>query len=135
MTGALSASILAVTTPSKAKQLSTIIDKRKTLPDLPNGVREYMTLKSYLNNNLSEKVTLQDMTEAVVNGLTQALLGKGVAIRGFATVLQIVTGWMAALIPSDLVTWVLGRQLVVADVMLAETMIEDLFKVYAMWSR
>ena len=64
------------------------------------------------------------MTEAVVSGLTQALLGKGVAIRGVATVLQIVIGWMAALIPSDLVTWVLGRQLVVSDVMLAETMIE-----------
>ena len=64
------------------------------------------------------------MTEAIVSGLTQALLGKGVAIRGVATVLQIVIGWMAALIPSDLVTWVLGRQLVVSDVMLAETMIE-----------
>ena len=41
-----------------------------------------------------------------------------------ATLLQMIVGWMSALIPSDLVTWALGRELVVADVMLAETMIE-----------
>merc|ERR1719369_2750395 len=90
LTGALSASILAVTPRDKARQLNSIIDKRKEIPDLPNGV---------------------------------------------ATVLQMVIGWMAALIPADLVTWVLGRDLVVADVLLMETMIEDVVKVYSMWSR
>merc|ERR1711976_631019 len=134
LTGALSASILAVTPRAKAKELNNIIDERKKIPDLPNGVRELMTLKNYLNHNLDERVSLKDLTEAVVSGLTQALLGKGVAIRGAATLLQMVVGWLAALIPGDLVTWVLGRQLTVSDVVIAETIIEDLFKVYAMWT-
>merc|ERR1711982_82824 len=121
LTGALSASILAVTPRDKARQLNSIIDKRKEIPDLPNGVREFITLK--------------DMTEAMVSGITSAFLGKSVAISGVATVLQMVIGWMAALIPADLVTWVLGRDLVVADVLLMETMIEDVVKVYSMWSR
>ena len=32
---------------------------RKSIPELPNGVIEYMTLKNYLNNNLSEKVSFK----------------------------------------------------------------------------
>ena len=64
------------------------------------------------------------MTEAMVSGITTAFLGKSVAISGVATVLQMFIGWMAALIPADLVTWMLGRDLVVADVLLMETMIE-----------
>merc|ERR1711931_48782 len=135
LTGALSASILAVTPRDKARQLNSIIDKRKEIPDLPNGVREFITLKNYLNHNMAERVTLKDMTEAMVSGITSAFLGKSVAISGVATVLRMVIGWMAALIPADLVTWVLGRDLVVADVLLMETMIEDVVKVYSMWSR
>merc|ERR1711972_716479 len=135
LTGALSASILAVTPRDKARQLNSIIDKRKDIPELPNGVREFITLKNCLNHNMDERVTLKDMTEAMVSGITTAFLGKSVAISGVATVLQMFIGWMAALIPADLVTWTLGRDLVVADVLLMETMIEDVVKVYSMWSR
>merc|ERR1711922_121849 len=86
LTGALSASILAVTPRDKARQLNSIIDRRKDIPELPNGVREFITLKNYLNHNRDERVTLKDMTEAMVSGITTAFLGKSVLY-----VVQIIT--------------------------------------------
>ena len=44
-----------------------------------------------------------------------------------------VVGWLAALIPGDLVTWVLGRQLTVSDVVIAETIIEVINKILRLW--
>merc|ERR1712212_180612 len=80
------ASILAVTSPNRARQLSKIIDYRKSVE-----------VDSLTNN---------DLAEAVVNGLTTAYMGKGVL-----TVLQLFVGWAAALVPEDLVVWFLGREL------------------------
>merc|ERR1712142_1196917 len=55
------ASILAVTSPNRARQLSKIIDYRKSVEvdSLTNNVRQFITLQNYLNNNLHEKVQLQ----------------------------------------------------------------------------
>merc|ERR1712055_348969 len=107
------ASILAVTTPNRARELSKIIDDRKAIDKvaLTNNVREFITLQKYLNHNLEEKVTLQDLAEAIVNGLTTAYLGKGMAVKGMLTVLQLFVGWVAALMPNDLAVWILGRDL------------------------
>merc|ERR1712234_36586 len=129
------ASILAVTSPNRARQLSKIIGYRKSVEvdSLTNNVRQFITLQNYLNNNLHEKVQLQDLAEAVVNGLTTAYMGKGVAAKGLLAVLQLFVGRAAALVPEDLVVWFLGRELLVSDVVIVETIIEELFAVYAAW--
>jgi len=130
------ASILAVTRPSRARQLNKIIDDRKSAGMVPvtNNVREFITLQKYLNHNLEEKVTIQDLAEAVVNGLTTAYLGKGMAVKGMLTVLQLFVGWVAALMPNDLAVWILGRDLLVSDVVIVETIIEEAYDVYAAWA-
>jgi len=119
------ASILAVTSPSKAKLLQKYIDDhRKSLPESKNNVREFITLQNYLNNNMLEKVTLQDLTEAVVAGFTSAMLGRGMGAQGAIKVISMLFGSWFSLLPADLMTWVLGRELIVSDVVMVETIIQ-----------
>jgi len=127
------ASILAVTSPQRARELREKIDGRRQAN--MEQTREYGTLHKYLNNNMADEATLQDLADVLVNELTAGLLGNGMAVRGIAQVLQYMVGWGTALVPRDVVAYLMGRDLLVADVVFTEVMIKDLFDVYSMWAR
>ena len=71
---------------------------------------------------------LQDLADAIVNGLTTALLGKGVAVTGAIKILQLLVSWFSVLVPLDVITWLLGRELIVQDVIIVETVIQVMAK-------
>ena len=59
-----------------------------------------------------------------MNGLTTALLGKGIAVTGAVKILQLLVSWFSILIPLDVITWILGRELLVQDVIIVEAVIQ-----------
>lgn len=93
-----------------------------------NPVQDENSLRNYLANDLLEqKITPEELASAMVRGLTSALQDRGFAVSSLLNVLSLSVSWLSGLIPHDLVTWLLGRDLMASDAELVERTIEDTF--------
>ena len=77
----------------------------------------------------------RDFVSAVVSGLSEQVLGKGVIVNTAVSFISWLLSSLANLVPLEVVEYLLGRRLVQQDVMNVERFVRDITQIYGAWTR
>ena len=77
----------------------------------------------------------KDFVSAVVTGLSAEFVGTGVVASSVIGLTNWFLSSLAHLIPIEVVEWMLGRKLIMQDVMNVEILVRDVLAIYAAWTR
>nr|ALS05179.1 hypothetical protein [Paracalanus parvus] len=77
----------------------------------------------------------RDFVSAVVTGLSTEFVGTGVVASSVIGLTSWILSSISHLIPIEVVEWMLGRKLIMQDVMNLEILVRDVVAIYAAWTR
>merc|ERR1711942_57752 len=115
--------------------LEPVDEDFSNLPLITNKVKAFDIVPELRRMRALMSASGKDFVEAIVGGLSSAVLGKGVLAQSAIYLINWFLSSLSNLVPMEVVEYFIGRPLVMKDVQFVEMLVSDTVEVYEAWSR